>query len=119
MGLVTIYSFFSRFMSHKAFIYAIPIERFSDRSLKLLMEVKYFCTKGMSADSLLTKANDVLENVCVMAAGIWGVGTPLHQIPSGRSLMDMRNEFILKKWNEMQGTIYAPSNNNDELMLDV
>jgi hypothetical protein len=44
-----------------------------------------------------------------MAAGIRGVGT----------LMDMRNEFILKKWDAMQGTIYAPSNNDDELMLDV
>jgi hypothetical protein len=44
-----------------------------------------------------------------MAAGIRGVGT----------LMDMRNEFILKKWDAMQGMIYAPSNNDDELMLDV
>ncbi len=61
----------------------------------------------------------MLKNVRMMAAGIRGVGTPLHQIPSGRSLMDMRNEFILKKWNAMQGTIYAPSNNDDELMLDV
>ena len=33
--------------------------------------------------------------------------------------MDMRNEFILKNWNAMQGMIYAPSNNDDELMLDV
>ena len=54
-----------------------------------------------------------------MAAEIRGVGTPLHQIPSGRSLMDMRNEFILKNWNALQGTVYAPSNNDDELMLDV
>jgi hypothetical protein len=45
----------------------------------------------------------------MMAAGIRGVGT----------LMDMRNEFILKKWDAMQGMIYAPSNNDDELMLDV
>ena len=42
------------------------------------MEAKYFCAKGMSADGLLTKANDVLKNVRVMAAGIRGVGTPLH-----------------------------------------
>jgi len=106
---------------YRAFINAIPLERFSDRyrSLEVTMEAKYFPVKGMSADGLLTKANDVLKNVRVMAAGIRGVGTPLHQIPSGRSLMDMRNEFILKKWNAMQGTIYAPSNNNDELMLDV
>jgi len=82
------------------------------------MEAKYFRAKGMSADSLLTKTNDVLKNVRVMAAGIRGVSTPLHQIPSGRSLMDMQNEFILKKWNAMQGTIYAPSNNDDEVMLD-
>jgi hypothetical protein len=104
---------------YRAFINAIPLERFSDRSLKVTMEAKYFRAKGMSADGLLTKANDVLKNVRVMAAGIRGVGTPLHQIPSGRSLMDMQNEFILKKWDAMQGTIYAPSNNDDELMLDV
>jgi len=61
----------------------------------------------------------VLKNVCVVAAGIRGVSTPLHEIPSGRSLIDMRNKFIFKKWNAMQGTIYAPSNNDDELMLDV
>jgi hypothetical protein len=102
---------------YRTFIHAIPLERFSDRSLKLTMEVKYFRAKGDSADGLLTKANDVLKNVRVMAAGIRGVGTPLHQIP--RSLMDMRNKFILKKWNAKQGTIYAPSNNDDELMLDV
>jgi hypothetical protein len=79
---------------NRAFIHDIPLERFSDRSLKVTMEVKYFHAKGESADGLLTKANDVLKNVCVMAAGIRGVGTPLHQIPSGRSLMDMPNEFI-------------------------
>jgi len=106
---------------YRAFINAISLERFSDRSLKVTMEAKYFRAKGMSADGLLTKVNDVLKNVRVMAAGIRGVGTPLHQIPSGRSLMDMWNEFILKKWNAMQGTIYAPSNSSsdDELMLDV
>jgi len=104
---------------YRAFINAIPLERFSDRPLKVTMEAKYFRAKGMSADGSLTKANDVLKNVRLMAAGIRGVGTLLHQIPSGRSLMDMRNEFILKKWSAMQGTIYAPSNNNDELKLDV
>jgi hypothetical protein len=31
----------------------------------------------------------------------------------------MRNEFILKKWSAAQGTIYAPSNNDEELMLEV
>ena len=44
---------------------------------------------------------------------------PLHQIPSGKSLTDMQNEFILKKWNAAQGTVYIPSNNIDELMSEV
>ncbi len=52
---------------YKAFINAIPIERFSDRSLKLLMETKYFRAKGMSADGLLTKANDWLQESGVSA----------------------------------------------------
>ena len=81
----------------RAFINTIPLERFSNSSLKVTMEAKYFRAKEMSVDGLLTKANDVLKNVRVMAAGIRSVGTPLHQIPSGRSLMDMQNEFILKK----------------------
>ena len=57
------------------------------------MQEKYYRAKGTSADGLLTKANDVLKNVRGMAAGIRGVGTPLHQIPSGRILHDVCNEI--------------------------
>ena len=60
-----------------------------------------------------------MKNVRAMAAGIRGVGTPLHQIPSGRSLQDMRNEFILSKWFAKEGTIYAPSNHDEELIAEV
>ena len=28
--------------------------------------------------------------------------------------MDMRNEFILKNWNALQGTVYVPSNNDSQ-----
>ncbi len=104
---------------YKAFIQAIPLDRFADSSIKVMMEAKYFRAKGTSADGLLTKANEVLKNVCTLAVGIRGVGTPLHQIPSGRCLHDMRNKFILKKWLAAQGTIYAPSNKDEELMLEV
>jgi hypothetical protein len=83
------------------------------------MEEKYFHAKGSSADGLLTKANEVLKNVRALAAGIRGVATPLHQIPSGKSLSDMRNKFILKKWSASQGTVYVPSNNVEELMSEV
>jgi hypothetical protein len=104
---------------YKAFIRSIPIDRFSDSAIRSMMQEKYYRAKGTSADGLLTKANDVLKNVRAMAAGIRGVGTPLHQIPSGRSLHDMRNEFILTKWSAAQGTIYAPSNHDEELISEV
>jgi hypothetical protein len=104
---------------YKAFIRTIPIDRFSDSTIRAMMLEKYYRVKGTSADGLLTKATDILKNVRAMAAGIRGVGTPLHQIPSGRSLCDMRNEFILTKWSAAQGTIYAPSNNDEELISEV
>jgi hypothetical protein len=62
------------------------------------MTERYFRSKSNSPEGFLTKANDVLKNVRAVAAGIRGIGTPLHQIPSGKSLTDMKNEFILKKY---------------------
>ena len=38
-------------------------DKYRDRSFKVTMEAKHFRAKGMSADGLLTKANDVLKNV--------------------------------------------------------
>jgi hypothetical protein len=102
---------------YKAFIRGIPLERFSDNSIKVKMEEKYYRAKGTSTDGLLMKANEVLKNVCVLAAGVKGVGTPLHQIPSGRSLTDVRNEFILKKWSAKQGTVYVPTNHHNDGVL--
>ena len=90
---------------YKELVQSIPLERFFDSTLKMMMETKYYRAKGTSADGLLTKANEVLKNVCIMAAGIKGIGTPLHKIPSGRSLMDMRNQFILSKWSDTNGTL--------------
>ena len=104
---------------YKELIQSIPLERFSDMTLKMMMETKYYRAKGTSADGLLTKANEVLKNVRVMAAGIQGIGTPLHQIPSGRSLTDMRNQFILSKWSEANGTVYVPSNDDENLIAEV
>ena len=83
------------------------------------MEEKYFRAKGTSADGFLTKANEVLKNVCALAAGIRGVGSPLHQIPSGKSLTDMKNEFILKWWSAAQGQVYIPLNNDEEIMSKI
>ncbi len=104
---------------YKVLIQGIPLEHFSDSTLKMMMETKYYHAKGTSADGLLTKANEVLKNVRVMAAGIKGIGTPLHQIPSGRSLMDMCNQFILSKWSEAHGTVYVPPNNDENLISKV
>ncbi len=83
------------------------------------MSEKYYRVKTNSAESFLTKATDVLKNVRSLAAGIRGIGTPLHQIPSEKSLMDMKNEFILKKYHDVQRYVYAPSNNDEELLTEV
>ncbi len=104
---------------YKDLIQSIPLERFSDGSLKTLMATKYYRAKGTSADGLLTKVNEVMKNVRVMAAGIQGIGTPLHRIPSGRSLMDMRNQFILSKWCAANGTVYVPSNDDETQLAEV
>ena len=104
---------------YKEFIRTIPLDRFSDGSLRVMMIERYYHAKGTSADGLLTKANDILKNVRSIAAGIRGVGTPLHEIPSGRSLRDRRNEFILTKWNAANGTIYSPLNYDEELIAEV
>jgi hypothetical protein len=104
---------------YKLFIPAISLNRFADASVKIKMTEKYFHAKGNSADGFLTKATEVLKNVCALAARIRGVGTPLHQIPSGRSLMDMWNEFILKKFSALQGTAYVPSNNGKEQLSEI
>ena len=104
---------------YKELVKSTPLERFSDGNLKMMMETKYYRAKGTSADGLLTKANEVLKNVRIMAAGIQGIGTPLHKIPSGRSLMDMRNQFILSKWSEANGTVYVPSNDDENLILEI
>jgi hypothetical protein len=104
---------------YKSYLSAIPLNRFADASVKIKMAEKYYRAKTNSAEGFLTKATDVLKNVRSLAAGIRGIGTPLHQIPSGKSLMDMKNEFILKKYHEDKGFVYSPSNNDEELMMEV
>ncbi len=102
---------------YKLCLRAIPLDRFADASIKIKMTEKYFRAKTNSAEGFLTKATDVLKNVRSLAAGIQGIGTPLHQIPSGKSLMDMKNEFILRKYHEVRGFVYDPAANNDEELL--
>jgi len=103
---------------YKALIHDIDPARFADNCIKVKMEEKYFRAKGTSADGLLTKATEVLKNVRALAAGIRGVGSPLHQIPSGKSLTDVKNEFILKQWSATQGEDYVPSNNDEDEIPD-
>ena len=92
------------------------MSRFADASVKMDMTEKYYHAMTNSPGGFLTKATDVLKKVRAMATGIRGIGTPLHQIPSGKSLMDMKNEFIMKKFSESQGLEYVPSNNDEELL---
>ncbi len=101
-------------------IHAIPLECFSDWSLKHWWRLSIFgqreqvrtacwrrrtmCWK-MFASWL--QESGVLEFNCIR---FWVEGV---------CLMDIRNQFILRKWSEMQGTVYVPSNNDEELMSEV
>ena len=104
---------------YKSFIRGIPLSCFADASVKADMTERYFRSKSNSPEGFLTKANDVLKNVRAVAAGIRGIGTPLHQIPSGKSLTDMKNDFILNKYSAAQGLEYVPLNNDEELLRDI
>ncbi len=101
---------------YTAFIGALPLSCFADASVKVRMAEKYSHAKSNSPEGFLTKATDVLKNVRVVAAGIKGIGTPLHQIPSGKSITNMKNQFILKNYMASQGVEYVPSNDDDKLL---
>jgi hypothetical protein len=60
--------------------------------LRKKMEEKCFYAKSNSPEAFLTKANEVLKNIRAVAAEIRGIGIPLHQIPSGKSLTNMKND---------------------------
>jgi hypothetical protein len=75
---------------YKSFIRMIPLHRFADATVRVKMVEKYFRAKSNSPDGFYTKACDVMKGFRALAAVIKGVGSPLHQIPSGKSLMDMK-----------------------------
>ena len=65
----------------------------------------YFRAKTNSPAGLLTKAEDSIAKARVMATKLKGFGTPLHEIPSGKSLMDVKENFILEKYKEHLGEV--------------
>jgi hypothetical protein len=104
---------------YKSFIRMIPLQRFADATVRVKMVEKYFRAKSNSADGFYTKACDVMKCVRALATVIKGVGSPLHQIPSGKSLMDMKMEFILKKYAAATGAVYVLSNNTEDQYAEV
>jgi hypothetical protein len=104
---------------YKSFIRVIPLERFANATVRVKMVKKYFRAKSNSPEGFYTKACDVMKGVRALATVIKGVGLPLHKIPSEKSLMDMKNEFILKKYSKATGIEYVPSNNDEELLADI
>ncbi len=40
-----------------------------------------------------------------MSTKLKGIGTPLHDIPSGKSLMDVKDDFVLEKYKEVLGEV--------------
>ena len=104
---------------YKSLIRMIPLQRFADATVRVKMVEKYFRAKTNSPEGFYTKACDVMKGVRALATVIKGVGSPLHQIPSGKSLMDMKIEFILKKYSAAMGTVYVPSNNAEDQFAEI
>ena len=71
--------------TYKELINSIPTGRFTDFGLKDKMLQRYFRAKTNSPAGLLTKVEDSLQKARVMATKLKGIGTPLHDIPSGKS----------------------------------
>jgi hypothetical protein len=104
---------------YKLFICMLPLQRFADATMRVKMVEKYFRAKSNSPDRFYTKACNVMKGVRALATVIKGVGSPLHQIPSGKSLMDMKIEFILKKYSMATGVVYVPSNNDEDQFAEI
>ena len=91
--------------TYKELINLIPTNRFTDFGLKDKKLQGYFRAKTNSPAGLLTKAEDSIAKARVMATKLKGFGTPLHKIPSGKSLMDVKENFILEKYKEYFGKV--------------
>lgn len=85
---------------YKELIKSIPEDRFGELGLKQKMMQGYFRAKKNSPAGILAKAEDIITKVRGTGALIKGIGTPLHRIPSGKSLSDIRMEFIIEKYKE-------------------
>ena len=91
--------------TYKELINAIPTNHFTDFGLKDKMLQGYFRAKTNSPAGLLTKVEDSLQKARVMSTKLKGIGTPLHDIPSGKSLMDVKDNFVLEKYKEFLGEV--------------
>ncbi len=83
--------------TYKELINLIWSVHFSDFGLKDKMIQGCNQMKTNSAAGLLTKAEDSLSTVRIMSTKVKGIGTPLRNIPSGKSLMDAKENYILEK----------------------
>ena len=92
-------------VTYKELINSIPTSHFSEFGLKDKMLQVYFRAKTNFPAGLLTKAEDSLQKARVMSTNLKGIGTPLHNIPSAKSLMDIKENFILEKYKEFLGEV--------------
>jgi hypothetical protein len=104
---------------YKSFIRMLPLQRFADATVRVKMVEKFFRAKSNSPDGFYTKVCAVMKGVRALATVIKGVGSPLHQIPSRKSLMDMKIEYILKKYSTATGVVYFPSNNDEDQFAEI
>jgi hypothetical protein len=90
---------------YKDLVNSIPSNQFGESDTKEIMLQGYYRAKKSSSLGLLKNAEDVMTKVRAMSASIKRIGTPLSDIPSGKSLGDVRFAFIVNKYKEQLGPV--------------
>jgi len=83
----------------------IPTIHFSEFGLREGMIDKYYGAKKGGASGFYTKVLDVKKKVQAVTRLVDGIGTLLSKIPSGRGLVDVKNQFILADYNAVMGAV--------------
>jgi hypothetical protein len=83
----------------------IPSHHFSEFGLREDMSQRYYGAKKGGASGFYTKVIDTKAKVKSVTGKLDGIGTPLSKIPSGRGLTDVREQFILKDYKAVMGSV--------------
>ena len=83
----------------------IPSNQFGEFGLREAMTERYYGAKKGGASGFYTKVLDTKKKVQAVTRKLSGIGTPLSQIPSGRGLTDVKQQFILQDYKAVMGPV--------------